>query len=101
MADDARTISRQECHVLASLARLSLPEADADRFAPQIGAILEYLRQLASVDVEGIPEYVAPEPHEAPLRPDEPGPSLSADAALRQAPAVRGHHVVVPKFKED
>lgn len=101
MADDVRTISRQECHALASLSRLSLPDADAERFAPQIGAILEYLRQLAAVNVDGVPEYLAPEPHEAPLRPDVPGPSLSADTVAHQAPVVRGHHVVVPKFKED
>ena len=101
MADDARTISRQECHVLGSLSRLSLSEAEAERFAPQIGAILEYLRQLANVEVEGIPEYVAPDPHEAPLRPDLPGAVLPADTVAEQAPAARGHHVVVPKFKED
>jgi aspartyl-tRNA(Asn)/glutamyl-tRNA(Gln) amidotransferase subunit C len=101
VADDVRTISRQECHALASLSRLSLSDAEADRFGPQIGAILEYVRQLAAVDVAGVPEYVAAEPHEAPLRPDVPGASLSADTVAQQAPAVRGHHVVVPKFKED
>lgn len=100
MADD-RTISRQECHALASLSRLRLTEADAERFAPQIGAILEYLRQLATVDVTGVPEYVAPAPHEAPLRPDRPGPSLPVEVVVAGAPVRRGHHVVVPKFKED
>ena len=95
------TISRQECHELATLARLSLDDAEADRFAAQLGPILGYLEQLQSVDIEGVPEALPPSRPGSALRDDVAGPTLSHDSGLASAPAVTEGQIVVPKFKED
>lgn len=94
-------VSRQECHELAALARLSLEEADAECFAGQLGPILDYLEQLQGVDTEGVPEYLPAARPGSALRDDRAGPTLTHEQALGGAPEVREGQVMVPKFKED
>ncbi len=95
------TISRQECHELATLARLSLDDAEAEQFAAQLGPILGYLDQLQGVDTEGVLEALPPSRRGSALRDDVAGPTLPHEAALAGAPAVAQGQIVVPKFKED
>ena len=92
-------VSLAECHELATLARLSLDDAEAERFAAQLGPILDYLEQLRAVDTEGVPEHLPPSRPGSAVRDDQPGPTLAEP--LRGVPAVRDDQVVVPKFKED
>ncbi|MCA9709962.1 MAG: Asp-tRNA(Asn)/Glu-tRNA(Gln) amidotransferase subunit GatC [Myxococcales bacterium] len=75
-------ISRQECHQLATLARLSLDDAEQERFAAELGTILEYIEQLRAVDTEGIVEYLPPTRPGSALRRDAAGPCLDRDRAL-------------------
>lgn len=95
------TISRKECQELAALARLSLDDDEAERFATQLGTILGYIEQLRAVDTTGVPEHLPPSRLGSALRDDVAGPVLARERALASAPAVRDHQVVVPKFKED
>lgn len=95
------TISRKECQELAALARLSLDDDEADRFAAQLGTILGYIEQLRAVDTTGVPEYLPPSRLGSALRDDVAGPVLDRERALAGAPAVRDHQALVPKFKED
>jgi aspartyl-tRNA(Asn)/glutamyl-tRNA(Gln) amidotransferase subunit C len=95
------TISRDECQALATLARLSLDDAEAERFAAQLGPILAYLEQLQRVDTTGVPEHLPPARLGSALREDVAGPALDREHALASVPAVRDHQVMVPKFKED
>lgn len=92
-------VSRQECHELAALARLSLDDDEAERFAAQLGPILDYLEQLQAVPTEGVPEHLPPSRPGSGLRDDVAGPTLAEP--LAGAPRVRDDQVVVPKFKED
>lgn len=39
---------------LAYLARISLTDGEAEEFAPELQAILEYVRQLEAVDTDGL-----------------------------------------------
>ncbi len=94
-------VSRQECHELAMLARLSLNDEEAEQFAAQLGPILAYLEQLQAVDTAGVPEHLPPARPGSALRRDEPGTPLATARALAGAPAVRDAQIVVPKFKED
>lgn len=94
-------ISRQECHQLASLARLSLDDAEAERFAGQLGPILGYIEQLRGVDTEGVAEYLPPSRPGSALREDAAEPGLGRERALAAAPEVREQQIAVPKFKED
>lgn len=94
-------VSRQQCQQLAALARLSLPDDEAERFAAQLGPIVGYLAQLSQVDTTGVPEYLPTAREGSGLRPDEAAAPLDREAALRGAPEVRDDQIVVPKFKED
>lgn len=94
-------LSRQECHELAALARLSLDDGEADRFAAQLGTILGYIEQLQAVDTTGVAEHLPPSRPGSALRDDVPGPVLDRERALACVPAVRDHQVLVPKFKDD
>src|SRR5437763_33452 len=66
----------------------------------QLGNILGYVEKLKAVDVS----QVEPTAHAVPLlnvtRPDEVRPSLSNDAALRNAPAQANGLFIVPKIVE-
>lgn len=95
------TISRAECLELATLAQLSLDEAEAELFATQLGPILDYLEQLRRVDTTAVPEYLPPSRQGSALREDVAGATLPRERALACAPEVRDDQIVVPKFKED
>jgi aspartyl-tRNA(Asn)/glutamyl-tRNA(Gln) amidotransferase subunit C len=95
------TITRKECHELAALARLSLDDAKADRFAAQLATILGYIEQLQAVDTTGVPEHLPPSRPGSALRDDVAGPVLDRERVLAGVPAVRDHQVLVPKFKDD
>jgi aspartyl-tRNA(Asn)/glutamyl-tRNA(Gln) amidotransferase subunit C len=95
------SISRPQCHELAALARLSLDDPEAERFAAQLGTILDYLEQLQAVDTTGVPEHLPPARLGSALRDDVAGPVLDRERALASVPAVRDGYVLVPKFKED
>lgn len=94
-------VSEQECHQLATLARLSLDDDQAERFSAQLGTILGYIEQLCAVNTEGTPEYLPPSRPGSALRNDTATPGLDRDNALAGAPDVRGHQIAVPKFKDD
>lgn len=78
-------LGRDEVARVAALARLELTSDEMSRFETQLGAILEYVEQIAEVDTTGVPEttsVAAP----AGERPDTPQPSLSRADALANAP---------------
>ncbi len=95
------TLESKDVRKLASLARLSLDETEVTLFTEQIGGILHYIDRLREVDVNGVPEWRAPDMPESSLRSDEAQPSLDPEEALSSVPRRRGKLVVAPKFKED
>ena len=85
---------------VAHLARLSLSPEEEQKISAQLGDILGYIEKLKEVDVAG----VEPTAHAFPLvnvtRPDEAGPSISNEEALRNAPAQGNGLFLVPKIVE-
>ena len=85
---------------VAHLARLSLSPKEEQQIGAQLGNILGYIEKLKEVDVAG----VEPTAHAFPLvniaRPDEVRPSISHEAALRNAPATANGLFIVPKIVE-
>ncbi|HJR58498.1 MAG TPA: Asp-tRNA(Asn)/Glu-tRNA(Gln) amidotransferase subunit GatC [Vicinamibacterales bacterium] len=80
------TLSREEVQRLARLARLQLTADEIDLFARQLGDILEFARQIESVDTASVG---APAPLSAAveaLRDDALQPCLDRDAVLSRAP---------------
>ena len=90
MIDD-RTVA----HV-ARLSRLELAPEELDRFRAQLGQILEYVRALDALDLSDAPPTAHVRTTANVLREDVPGPSLSQEAALANAPAVEDGYFVVP-----
>ena len=90
-------ITKEEVLYVADLARLDLNEASIDKFAGQIGNILEYVDKLNEVDTEGI----RPTSHAISLtnafRDDQQSQSLDRERALGNAPDQEDGNFVVPK----
>jgi aspartyl-tRNA(Asn)/glutamyl-tRNA(Gln) amidotransferase subunit C len=90
-------ITKDEVWYVADLARLNLDDAAIDKFAEQIGDILEYVDQLNEVDTDG----VKPTSHAISLtnafREDEPREHLEREKALANAPEKEDGNFVVPK----
>jgi aspartyl-tRNA(Asn)/glutamyl-tRNA(Gln) amidotransferase subunit C len=81
-------LTRADIERIAALARLEVTEAEATRFAGQIASILAYAEQLQQIDTSGVPPtaHIAVPSALAPLREDQPQPSLDRDLLLAQAP---------------
>ena len=93
-------ITKDEILHVADLARLDLDEASIDKFAGQIGTILDYVDKLNEIDTEGI----RPTSHAISLtnafREDEQKEHLERDQALANAPQKEEGAFVVPKIIE-
>jgi len=90
-------ITRDQVRYVAELARLELDEASTEKFARQIGTILEYVESLNRVDTRDVP----PTSHAISLtnafREDVEQESLAREATLANAPEQDEGHFVVPK----
>ena len=93
-------ISEAQVEHVAQLARLALSDEEKQRFTEQLNAILTYMEQLREVPTEG----VQPTAHVLDLvnvwRDDTVRQTLSADAALANAPETVQHFFVVPRIVE-
>ncbi len=85
---------------LAQLSRIQLNEEDRQRAESQLTRLLAYFDQLAEVDTEGIEASPYPLPLKAGERRDQPGPCLTPEQVLANAPAERAQQFVVPKVIE-
>ena len=92
----AAEIDAAQVRHIAKLARLNLSAEEVGLFARQLGSILEYVRQLESVNTEGVEPMVHALPVTNVLRDDEPQPSFEADRALANAPQREGSFFRVP-----
>ena len=92
------SITRDEVAYLARLSRIALTDAELDHLAPQLDEIITAVAQVQEVAAEGIP----PTSHATGLvnvfREDEPGPCLTPEQALDQAPAVEQQRFRVPRI---
>ena len=90
-------ITKEDVLYVAELARINLSDADIDKFADQIGDILDYVDQLKQVHTEG----VAGTSHAISLtnafRNDEVSGPSDPDRVLNNAPEREEGYFVVPK----
>ena len=94
-------ISRSEVEHLARLARIDMSEAELDRMAGQLGAVLDAVAQVASAVTEDVPATSHPVPLTNVTRPDVVRPGLTAQEALAAAPASEGGRFRVPQILEE
>lgn len=85
---------------LAVLARIELSPAEKERFAAQLGDVLDHIGKLNTVNVDG----VEPTAHAFSVtnvwRNDEPVEGLPVGDALANAPATRSDQFSVPRVVE-
>ena len=82
-----RAIEIDEVRRIASLARLQLTDAECDRMAIDLSAILDYMNLLGEADTEGVEPTAHPLQTSNVLREDIPAESMTAEAALSNAAA--------------
>jgi aspartyl-tRNA(Asn)/glutamyl-tRNA(Gln) amidotransferase subunit C len=90
-------ITKKEVLHVANLARLDVDKVLIDKFAGQIGTVLEYVDKLKALDTEG----VIPTSHAIFLtnafREDDERQSFDSDSALSNAPEKEDGNFIVPK----
>ncbi len=98
-------ISRDNVAHLARLARLDLTEDELKEFATQIDDIVEHVAAIGEVDTEGVEPLSHPTQNVdgavSEMREDVVIPSLTAEQALDQAPAVQDQRFQVPQILAD
>ena len=94
-------ITREEVLHVARLARLSLPEEEADRLRGELSAIFDYVKQLDRLDTHD----VVPTSHAietgTPFRDDVVEPFGDREALLANAPDRQNNFFRVPRIIED
>jgi len=93
-------ISREEVQTVAKLARLDLDAAAIDRFAEQIGDILDYVDQLKAVDTVGVPATAHATARTNAFREDVEHAHLDRESALANAPERSEEAFIVPRVIE-
>ena len=91
-------ISAAEVAHVARLARLYLTDDELDRFAGQLGDVLEHAADVAALDTAGVPPTAHPLPVQNVFRADEPRPGLDRDEVLAMAPAAEDGRFRVPRI---
>jgi aspartyl-tRNA(Asn)/glutamyl-tRNA(Gln) amidotransferase subunit C len=91
-------ISREEVDHVARLARLRFDEEELARLQPELGQIIDYVRQLAGLDLSGLEPTSHAVPLKNVLRPDVPVAGLEQSEATANGPDVERGQFVVPRI---
>jgi aspartyl-tRNA(Asn)/glutamyl-tRNA(Gln) amidotransferase subunit C len=95
MSVDQATVRR-----IAHLARIKVSDDDVPQLQDELNAILQFVEELASVDVEGVEPMTSVMPMPMKKRADVVTDGGIADAILANAPAREDHFFKVPKVVE-
>ena len=91
------SVSREQVERMARLARIRVSPGEADSLAREIGAVLEYVALLDSLDTTGVEPTSTVIPLATPLRADEAAAPLSPELVVMNAPSAEGSAFAVPK----
>ena len=86
---------------VANLARLSLSEDETKRYQAQLNNVLDYMKQIDSIDVSGVEPMAHASPVFDVMREDVARESLPREEVLRNAPQVMNDQFAVTKVVED
>jgi aspartyl-tRNA(Asn)/glutamyl-tRNA(Gln) amidotransferase subunit C len=91
-------ITQEEVERIAKLARLELTEGEKSAFGKQLDQILSYVQKLQSLGTDGVAATSMVAGQTNVDRADDLQPSLSADAAMANAPDAQEHYFRVPRI---
>lgn len=99
------SVDKTQVAKIASLARISMGDAELDRMVPELNNILDWVEQLGEVDVAGVEPMTAVIPNALRLRDDavDAIPETAGgrrDDVLANAPAAEHGFFGVPKVIE-
>ena len=94
------SLTRDEVRHVATLARLGLEAGEEEFYADQLSSILAHIDRLRQLETEAIPPTAQVVPLENRMREDEPGPCLTQEQALANAPEARDGFFVVRAIQE-
>lgn len=80
------------------MARLALTDDELDKFARELGVILQHADDIAALDLDDVEPTAHPIQLLNVLRPDEVRATLPRDEVLSQAPAVEDGRFRVPRI---
>ena len=89
-----------EVRKIATLARLELADAEVDRFASQLTAILGYFEKLREVATEGVAPASHPPELKGPVRADVAAPWPEPAALVKLSRGAEGEFFRVPRVLE-
>jgi aspartyl-tRNA(Asn)/glutamyl-tRNA(Gln) amidotransferase subunit C len=78
--------TRAQIETVAALALLELDDSEMERLGRQLGAILDYARQVQQIDTTGVPPTASVALQHEADREDRVAPSLDRREALANAP---------------
>ncbi|HBE66770.1 MAG TPA: Asp-tRNA(Asn)/Glu-tRNA(Gln) amidotransferase subunit GatB [Planctomycetaceae bacterium] len=90
------SLTADEVAKVAKLARLTFESEELEKFAGQLGKIVDFVDQLSEVDTEGVEEMAHPLDVDSVVRPDVVTEGLSRDESLANSPSHDGEHFLVP-----
>lgn len=90
-------LTTQEVAHVARLARLAIPTERLEDLRGELSSVLGHVTRLKAIPVEGVEPMTTPFELVNRLDPDEPGPCMDIQDLLRNAPAVEGRYLAVPK----
>lgn len=93
-------LSTEDVRHIALLARVRLTDAELEQMRAQLTDILAHFQSLADVDTEGVePTGHSTDAHSV-MRDDDPGPSLTREQVLANAPMQEGEFIRVKPVME-
>jgi aspartyl-tRNA(Asn)/glutamyl-tRNA(Gln) amidotransferase subunit C len=90
-------INRDDVERVASLAKLSLSDEEAETLAAELGSLLDHFEALQEIDTNGIAPTSHPIPLPTPMRDDRAVVAMDPELAVANAPESAGTAFVVPK----
>jgi aspartyl-tRNA(Asn)/glutamyl-tRNA(Gln) amidotransferase subunit C len=95
MSVDIATVRR-----IAHLARIKVGEEELSHLQSELNAILNFVDELSSVDVEGVEPMTSVMPMQMKKRSDVVTDGEMADKIVANAPVTEDHYFMVPKVVE-
>jgi aspartyl-tRNA(Asn)/glutamyl-tRNA(Gln) amidotransferase subunit C len=94
-------IAATDVRKVAHLARLSLSDAEVDRYTVQLADMLEHFADIDALDLAEVEPMTQPFPMSNVFRADVPGTTLDRDEVLAAAPAGEDGRFRVPPMVEE
>ena len=96
-----KEIDKKKVEKICDLANLKIANDEKEKFAEELGDILNYIEKLDELDTKNVKPTAYPVPLKNVLREDKVGESLEQEKVLKNAPDKIGNQFKVPPIMSD